>query len=145
MRGTPLERFEAKYTVQPNGCWQWTAGKSWKGYGRFRLNGKQPQAHRVAYRLYRGPVPDDLVIDHLCRNRLCVNPDHMEITTNRVNCCRGESPTIVSWREDRCIRGHPFDDANTIVSVRPSGTIKRRCRTCKNEQARRYNRRQVAA
>jgi hypothetical protein len=147
MRGTPLERFEAKYTVQPNGCWQWTAHLSPKGYPRFRVGRKIVRAHRFAYETHRGPIPDDKVIDHLCRNRGCVNPDHMEVTTNRENCCRGEHPHIIAWRENRCTRGHPFDDQNTQWKKRKDGRLERRCAECSRQyqRARRQAERQAAA
>jgi hypothetical protein len=70
-------------------CWKWTAGLTGSGYGRFRWDGGEVAAHRFAYELLVGAIPDGLQIDHLCRNRACVNPAHMEPITQRENILRG--------------------------------------------------------
>lgn len=113
-------------------CWEWTDAPDRDGYGGIWVNRKNLRAHRAVYELLVGPIPDGLVIDHLCRNPICVNPIHMEPVTNRENNLRGESPAAVSARKDHCIRGHPFDEQNTIV--RADGS--RLCRICRNDRAR---------
>jgi hypothetical protein len=81
-------RFAAKLVVQPNGCITWGGTCDRYGYGRFKLNGRMDKAHRVAYELFVGPIPAGLVIDHLCRHRACVNPQHLEAVTQTVNIQR---------------------------------------------------------
>jgi predicted DNA-binding transcriptional regulator AlpA len=87
-RRTVEERFWEK--VEPTGfCWEWTAFKDRKGYGRFRVDDRTMQAHRVAYELLVGPIPEGLHLDHLCRNTSCVNPDHLEPVDLAENVRRG--------------------------------------------------------
>lgn len=105
------------------GCWLWVSSIDQQGYGMSR-------AHRVAYTVLRGPIPAGLVLDHLCRVRNCINPDHLEPVTIATNTRRGIRPPSVKKTE--CLRGHPFDEANT--RIRPDGT--RKCRTCSNAEGR---------
>jgi hypothetical protein len=96
-------------------CWEWTAGTLSKGrYGGF-YDGKMRHAHRVAYELCVGEIPDGLVIDHLCGNTLCVNPAHLEAVTQRENILRGESFAASHARTTHCPSGHAYDEANTRV------------------------------
>jgi hypothetical protein len=74
-------------------CWDWTGYKDEKGYGRIYKEGLNKYAHRYAYEHFVGPIPDNLEIDHLCRRRCCVNPEHLEAVTHRVNVARGTSPS----------------------------------------------------
>jgi hypothetical protein len=107
-------------------CWEWTGHISADGYGRYRLGGRFLQAHRIAYELIVAPIPSGLTLDHLCRNRRCVNPDHMDPVTHRVNILRGISPSAFNSTRTHCIHGHPFDQANTAISKRGY----RICREC---------------
>lgn len=111
----PVEpRFWAKVDQRgTDECWVWTGFRHPKGYGYFRVDGRSLAAHRVAYELCVAPIPDGLTIDHLCRNRACVNPAHLEPVTMIVNVLRGEGPTAENARKTHCIRGHPFDEENT--------------------------------
>lgn len=121
----PETRFWRRVEKQADGCWFWTGFPS-GGYGRIRVAGVRVQAHRYSYELHVGLIPDGLQVDHLCRNRLCVNPDHLEPVTPRQNTLRGNNPSAVTTRTGVCKRGHFMDDANT--RVRPNG--KRECRAC---------------
>lgn len=125
------ERFWAKVTC--GDCWEWTGACGPDGYGRFKPPNSVPVlAHRYAYELLVGRIPDGLQIDHLCRVRACVNPDHLEPVTQRENILRGEAPTAVNARKSQCKNGHPYDLLNTYW--RPDGG--RDCRVCQRERNR---------
>jgi hypothetical protein len=120
------------------GCWLWTGPVDRRGYGRTL----QTQAHRLAYELFIGPLSADLEVDHLCRNKLCVNPDHLEAVTHRENVLRGNAPSAIYARQTHCRRGHPFDGDN--LGFTKSGH--RVCLACrrarKRESTRRWRARQ---
>ena len=108
-----------------------------KGYALFWDDGRKTYAHRWAYRYWRGEIPGDLCIDHLCRVKLCVNPWHLECVTMQENVQRGLSPTLTRARAaaiTHCPKGHRFTDRNTY---RRPGDNARICRTCRNQGARR--------
>lgn len=127
---SPIERLFTKFVIADNGCWLWTASCGRGGYGRFNYEGRAQSAHRCAYELLVGPIPDGLEIDHLCRVRNCVNPDHMEPVTHRVNVLRGMGSSAKRARQTHCKNGHPFDEKNTYM--RPDG--RRACRACGHER-----------
>jgi hypothetical protein len=122
---SPAERAADHYHIAPNGCWEWE-GSKWKGYGRINVDGRPRGAHRVLYEAIVGPIPPGLTLDHLCRNRSCVNPDHLEPVSMRVNTLRGIGPAAIHAAQTECIHGHPFDEANTYRKRNGS----RDCRTC---------------
>ena len=112
-------------------CWLWLASTA-NGYGVFWTNRNQQgqvYAHRYAYQLLVGAIPKELTIDHLCRNRVCVNPAHMEIVSRGINVLRGEGVTAQNARKTHCSKGHLFDASNTYY-----GPIGRDCRTCHRER-----------
>jgi hypothetical protein len=87
---SPIESFEAKYIPEPNsGCWLWFGCVNSKGYGQMKTPTRAVLAHRFAYEQFRGPLMVGFVLDHLCRQRCCVNPDHLEQVTQAVNLARG--------------------------------------------------------
>lgn len=122
-------RFWAKVLIGDD-CWEWTASKDGPGYGIFRLNRRLYKAHRISYELLVGKIPDGLVIDHLCRNRACVNPSHMEPVTNRENILRGEGLAAKQARQTHCKYGHPLFGSNLYVLPRGSKKGMRQCREC---------------
>lgn len=126
---TLADRFWAK--VDKSGdCWIWTASRNPKGYGQIAMKPGGPKlAHRVAWELLNGPVPDGLQLDHLCRNRLCVNPAHLEPVDNRTNTLRGVGPTAINAQKTSCTRGHSLADAYVSKGMRY-------CRTCALEKQR---------
>lgn len=130
------DRFWSK-VERSDDCWTWTGAKTRRnnGYGRFRFNGDLYVAHRVAYELLRGPIADGLVIDHLCRNTLCVNPDHMEIVTQTENIRRGEAPSAINGRKTHCIRGHELTGDNVWIHQH---TGYRLCKVCRKMRDKNY-------
>ena len=136
MKKDPKIRLMAKCRVdEETGCWVWTAAKAGpeyktpgRGYSAFYLDGRLTSGHRASYQLFKGPIPDGMTIDHLCRNTLCVNPDHLEVVTQGENTARGFSAGPNAARTGTCHRGHPYDEENTYV--RPDGRG-RDCRECR--------------
>lgn len=135
---TLFQRFWSKIDVSggPDACWPWTAHLEGRGYGAFRLGSlrdgsrRMVQAHRLAYELLIGPIPEGLTIDHLCRNRICVNPAHLEVVSQRVNTLRGATITADFAQRTHCPQGHPYDLFNTYTT--PAGH--RLCRACRRER-----------
>jgi hypothetical protein len=88
--GSPEQRFWRRVEKQPSGCWEWQGALSEWGYGSLVIVGRKVPAHRFSYEIHTGPIPEGLVIDHLCRNPSCVNPEHLEAVTNEENIRRGK-------------------------------------------------------
>lgn len=138
-----LARFEAKYILL-EGCWHWVGAKLQSGYGRFKVASKVVQAHLASYEHFIGPVPEGLELDHLCRNRACVNPFHLEPVTRSENVLRGDGPLVTRLRHQQrthCPKGHPYDEKNTYLWQHPKGYMLRDCRACTNERRREKRRR----
>jgi hypothetical protein len=134
-RALPIEAIRQKIrtnvTVDENGCWLWRLYVRPNGYGQVAI-GKPGIAyvHRAAHEAWKGPIPDGLQIDHLCRVRSCCNPEHLEAVTGRVNVLRGTGFSAQHAVATACPAGHPYDDANTYL--RP-GRYGRDCRSCRQE------------
>lgn len=124
------ERFTSKFVVsKETGCWNWIAGKS-KGYGAFTIKKRVVAAHRVSYETHKGVIADGMEIDHLCLNRSCVNPEHLEQVTHKENCLRAFGAPAVNARKTHCKNGHELTERNTYVQT----TYKyprRSCRICR--------------
>lgn len=132
MRPDSAVRFLEKIDMGEH-CWLWTGATAGEGYGVFWVPGAgQTYAHRVSHQMFVGPIPDGLEVDHLCSNRLCVKPTHLEAVTGDENKRRARERAGTT---DQCPHGHPYDDVNTYVA--PSGA--RNCRLCSRLRRRKNN------
>lgn len=120
------ERLQARFVPdEETGCWVWQGGTGSKGYGRFRWwPGKRTSAHQAVYEVWIGPIPDGLILDHLCRNPSCVNPAHLEPVTFAENVLRGNGACARNARKTHCPRGHEYDAHDGE---------RRYCSTCRRE------------
>lgn len=114
-------------TTLPTGCVEFTGALDSLGYARVIKDSRSQMVHRLAYELCVGPIPDGLTIDHLCRNRACVNPGHLEPVTHRENVLRSNNPAAINARKTHCKHGHEFTEENTLVSKNGRN---RQCRKC---------------
>jgi hypothetical protein len=129
-----LRRFMTKFHREGE-CWVWHASKNNDGYGSFAWSHKKTtRAHRVSYEHFREAIPEGMVTDHLCRNRACVNPLHLEIVTAKENTMRGQSPVAKNAGKTSCKHGHPFSEENTY---RIGG--ERACIACRDVAAKKYH------
>lgn len=130
---SPMTRFLELTSFDSDGCWVWDGNVFATGYGQFSSNRKTYLAHRWIMLFIHGSIPEGLVVDHLCRNRRCVNPSHLEIVTQSVNVRRGMTPAVTRARQaakTHCPKGHPYSGANLYTS----GSNYRMCRTCAAER-----------
>lgn len=127
--GNPVRRFWSKVEVVGD-CWEWQGTKQAE-YGLFREDGKNVLAYRWSYAFFGGVVPEGLQLDHLCRNRSCVNPAHLEPVTPRDNTLRGTGPAAKNAQKTHCKWGHPLSGDNLYVIIRKGTPNPRRaCKTC---------------
>lgn len=138
VRPTPIERLLSRVTQTPGSldteCWLTSYRPASGGYVQIRIDGRNVPAHRLSYEHHVGPVPEGLFLDHLCRNRACVNPDHLEPVTNRENFLRGVSPGALAVRTNLCMHGHSLADA--YPRRRRGGRLCRTCQVIRNERRR---------
>ena len=138
--GRPPTPLEDKYIPEPNsGCWLWTSSLDRHGYGQINIKGTSKRAHRIVYERLVGPIPAGLVLDHTCRVRSCVNPDHLEPITVSENLRRGISPSAHAARQTHCIHGHEFSAENTRLYTHIKGGTIRICRSCERTRQQRDN------
>jgi hypothetical protein len=127
-------RLWSRVRDDENGCWTWTGCTDPNGYGAIYWRGRTWKVHRVAWTLCRGEIPEGLTVDHLCRNRGCVNPNHFELVPLKVNQSRQISNNS---KKTRCPQGHPYDERNTRITA----AGKRQCRICRRAQIKAQNKR----
>lgn len=120
-------RFMAKIRKDQSGCWLWNAAKDADGYGVFYLHGKNPRAHRASLALHGVDIPPGTVVDHICRNRSCVNPSHLRPVDRLTNVHENSSaPAHLNSLKTHCLRGHALAGEN--LWTRRDG--RRYCRAC---------------
>jgi HNH endonuclease len=124
-----LARFKSKYEILSNGCFKWLGAPDKGGYGEFKLRGKKWSAHRLSWFIMYGPIPADMVINHICRNRSCVNHQHLCLFSKRQNVLLDSvAITAINSKKTFCPKGHPYDRVYDK---------KRYCSICQNETLRR--------
>ena len=130
-----LQEFKRKLRVLPNGCWLWTGWVQGSGYGGLKVNGKNEQAHRMAYRLIKGPIKKGLCVLHRCDIPLCCNPKHLWLGTHQDNSDDKIAKDRQGWSnrpKTHCVNGHAFTQEN--IRRKPNGC--KSCRICGNEKSR---------
>ena len=139
-RGQVAERFAANYIERDSGCWEWTAGLTGAGYGAFYPESRQVGAHLWAYEQTYGRVPQGLVVDHMCGNRACVNPEHLRAIGRGANVlASSKSRAGENMRKTHCLNGHALAGDNLIIKPNarnPDLRPWRQCRTCENQRKR---------
>lgn len=139
---TTLTSFEQKYIPEPNsGCWLWLGGVS-AGYGMFWRGDRSVQAHRASWEFINGPIPEKMTIDHReCRLKLCVNPAHMVLCSQRENMLQPDGNGGINAAKTHCKNGHPFNWTNTHHYINSAnGRPRRACRACWKERNRERSR-----
>lgn len=123
-------------------CWEWQGAVQSAGYGNMGVRGGRTDlVHRISYREFVGPIGANMTIDHLCENKLCVNPAHLESVPEAVNNLRGSSPPAQNAQKTHCPQGHPYDQSNGYVN--PT-TGYRQCRKCQAAHLRGMRRHRIA-
>ena len=127
--------------INPDLCWEWNGKVNKKtGYGQLGYKGKHFLAHRISYEIFKNEIPFSMTIDHLCKNRKCVNPFHLEIVTLKENILRGNSPSALNARKEFCKRGHPLFGNNVYFR---KGRLERKCKICYRLRSKKFNSKRV--
>lgn len=136
-------RFLSKIAHCPTtGCWLWLGTMLSRGYGVFKWRAQPHLAHRISLRFAGREIKPSLTVDHLCRTKSCVNPDHLEVVSVRENLLRApNSPSTKNLQKSHCKNGHPLFGENLLVVPRPSGRTERWCKTCTAATSRAYRQR----
>jgi len=134
-----LIKFKNLSLLVESGCIEWQGAIDNRGYGRIYVEGKYCLAHKWGWESLHGKVQTGLELDHLCRNRKCVNPNHLEAVTHEVNMQRGNGFAGINARKTHCLRGHPFNEENTVI-LRLSS---RECLLCRRIRQERANKRAI--
>lgn len=122
-------RFSNSRRIEPDGCWTWLLSTRRNGYGHFSPeHSTHVSSHRYAYELYIGPIPEGMQLDHLCRNRICCNPSHLEPVTCKENLLRGDTFNAKNASRTHCPKGHPYRGENLMLQ---NGS--RHCRACRRQ------------
>jgi hypothetical protein len=135
-----MERFWSKVDKTEE-CWNWSGCLLESGYGQFSVKGKIVYAHRFSLEINGVRLIDGMVCDHICRNRKCVNPNHIRQITSRENVLIGEGPSANNSRKSLCKRGHPLSGDNLYLRKR-GVAVERICRSCDREKKRKWGARQ---
>lgn len=131
---SPRGRLWARLEPTEGGCWEWQGAKTSDGYGHISVAGKLKRTHRMAYEILVGAIPGGLVLDHLCRNRACANPDHLEVVSRGENTRRGLAAAALR-NDDTCRNGlHPWPESAVQNAYTPRPT----CIECGRDKARKW-------
>ena len=132
-----MGRFAARLlrpaTANPEtGCWEWPSPRlNRDGYGQIKFIRRFMTAQRASHVLFIGPIPDGAEVDHLCRNRACINPAHLEAVSRRENILRGNNQAALNARKTHCKRGHPLSGDNLVLVQTGKQRVARGCKTCR--------------
>lgn len=134
-----INRF-MKYVKETNNCWKWIGTNNWKGYGRFSICKNNITAighsHRFSYMIFKGKIPKGMTVHHKCENKSCVNPEHLELMTEKENRELSGCWSAKNARKTHCKNGHEFTKENTYLHNR-NGSMRRYCKICRIEATKR--------
>lgn len=133
-----IKSFESRYLLCEDGCFIWKRNIDGKGYGNFSYKGKRILAHRFSFRAFKSKIPKDLVVDHMCKNKLCVNPKHLRLLTRVKNVMIGKGIPALNAKKSKCKNGHNFSGKNLLIRKNMNGNKKRKCRICCNLTQKKY-------
>ena len=121
-------------SIEVGDCWIWKGSLVSGGYGQTRIDNQVWMVHRLMWSVLIGDIPDGMTLDHVCRERACCNPDHMQVVDQYTNTMRGYGSPARNARKTRCLNGHQFDEANTYLNPRGQ----RACRACHRDRQQTY-------